>query len=172
MLFGKKFKIYSALITLISFTSTTALAVIPTTTSETETAAVESPAYEQVDNRGKFLELRKGEPVPFSKAWCFDEVATAKILAMSQIAEKKCNLEISQALEKQSLASKLELSNLQVRLATTEKQMEEIIRIKNEEIAGLEQAALKRPNDYNLWWATGGFAAGVLVTVATIFAVR
>jgi hypothetical protein len=50
--------------------------------------------------------------------------------------------------------------------------MEEIIRIKNEEIAGLEQAALKRPNDYNLWWATGGFAAGVLVTVATIFAVR
>ena len=158
MLFGKKFKIYSALITLISFTSTTALAVIPTTTSETETVAVESPAYEQVDNRGKFLELRKGEPVPFSKAWCFDEVATAKILAMSQIAEKKCNLEISQALEKQSLASKLELSNLQVRLATTEKQMEE--------------AALERPNDYTLWWATGGFAAGVLVTVATIFAVR
>ena len=169
MLFGKKFKIYSALITLISFTSTTALAVIPSTTGEATAAA---PTYEKVDNRGKFLELRKGEPVPFSKAWCFDEVATAKILAMSQIAEKKCNLEISQALEKQSLASKLELSNLQVRLATTEKQMEEMIRIKNEEIAGLEQAALERPNDYTLWWATGGFTAGVLITVATIFAMR
>ncbi len=172
MLFGKKFKIYSALITLISFTSTTALAVIPTTTSETETVAVESPAYEQVDNRGKFLELRKGEPVPFSKAWCFDEVATAKILAMSQIAEKRCNLRMGEALEKQALKSRLELNNLQLRLNTVQKQMDDIVRIKNEEITGLEQAALKRPNDYTHWWAAGGFAAGVLVTVATIFAVR
>ena len=172
MLFGKKFKIYSALITLISFTSTTALAVIPITTDKTETVTAEKPAYEQVDNRGKFLELRKGEKVPFDKAWCFDEVATSKILAMAQIAEKRCNLRMGEALEKQALKSKLELSNLQLRLSTVQKQMDDIINIKNEEIAGLEQAALKRPNDYTLWWATGGFTAGVLITVATIFAVR
>ena len=171
MLFAKKFKIYSALITLISFTSTAAFAAIPPP-GNTGSTAVELPAYEKVDNRGKFLELRRGERVPFGKAWCFDEIATSKLLAMSQIAEKRCNLMMGEALEKQALKLKLESSNLQLRLNTVQKQMDDIISIKNKEIAGLEQAALKRPNDYTLWWATGGFTAGVLITVATIFAVR
>ena len=44
--------------------------------------------------------------------------------------------------------------------------------IKDKEIERLTQAALKRPNDYSVWWATGGVVLGVLSTVLVVSATK
>ena len=174
MLFGKKSKIYLTLITLISFTSATAMAAIPTETTKTA-AAPNIPGITKpipTSKKGTFIELNFGQKVPFTKAWCFDETAVAKILSGAEMAEKRCELKLQQALAQQEAKLKLDLSKVQLRLNTVQAENANILRIKNQEIADLEAAALKRPNEYNHWWATGGFVTGALVTVAVIFAVR
>jgi hypothetical protein len=66
----------------------------------------------------------------------------------------------------------LEIDNLQLRLDTLKKQSDNIILIKDQEIKRLERAALKRPNDYSIWWASGGVVTGVLATLAIVYAVK
>ena len=62
----------------------------------------------------------------------------------------------------------LEINSLKVELNSLREKHKQVLQIKNEEIESLTSAALKRPNDYSVWWATGGFATGVL-TVLSIF---
>ena len=64
------------------------------------------------------------------------------------------------------------MDNLQLRLETLKKETDNIIFIKDQEIKKLEQAALKRPSDYSIWWASGGVVVGVLSTLAIVFAVK
>jgi len=147
---------------------------LPTETTEAATTS-EVPGLTKpipASKNGTFIELKFGQNVPFSRAWCFDETAIAKILSGAEMADKKCELKLKQALAQQEARLKLDLSNLQLRLNTVQAENSEVLRIKNEEITNLEAAALKRPNEYNHWWAAGGFVAGALVTVAVIFAVR
>ena len=43
---------------------------------------------------------------------------------------------------------------------------------KDKEIESLTQAALKRPNDYTIWWASAGVIIGVVSTLLIASAIK
>jgi len=104
--------------------------------------------------------------------WCYDEEANAILITAKARAVANCELKMQFELEKQKVKYDLEVSNLRLRVETLTKQHEEILLIKNVEIERLTEASLKRPNDYTAWWTAGGFATGVLVTLAIFFSVQ
>ncbi len=150
MLFALKLKRALALLLLISFFPCSVLA---------------NP------ENGRFSRVLKGEVTRFD-AWCFDDVATAKIQATSEFARARCDLEVDQALERERAKYSLDIKNLNLRILTIEEESANILAIKNEEIERLETAALKRPNDYSHYWALGGVATGSALTVLLVFLVK
>ena len=149
MLLGERLKKALALFMLISF--------------------VPCIAFSQ-ESDGRFSRVLEGKQSPFD-AWCFDDIAMAKIKASLEFAEERCNLHLSNVLEQEKARHSLEVGNLQIRIDSLETEMRNTLAIKNEEIKLLEAAALKRPNDYAVWWATGGVVVGVLTTLAIVVAV-
>tara|TARA_R100001510_G_C7548470_1_gene133193 strand:+ start:176 stop:628 length:453 start_codon:yes stop_codon:yes gene_type:complete len=150
MLLRKKLKKALALILLISFVSTTTLA---------------NP------QPGKFSRVLEGTPVPFD-SWCFDDVATAKIQVTAEFADERCKLRLDKELEKQQARYSLDVQNLNLRISSLVEEKNNILAIKNQEIEQLTQAALKRPNDYSVWWATGGVVVGILSTLLIASALK
>ena len=146
----KKLRKALALILLTSFVTTTALA---------------NP------QPGRFSRVLEGNSVPFD-SWCFDDIATAKIQVTAEFADERCRLKIDKELEKQQARFSLEIQNLNLRISSLVEQNNNILAIKNQEIERLEEAALKRPGDYSVWWATGGVVAGALSAIAIMFAVK
>ena len=123
------------------------------------------------EQRGRYTRLPEGGISPFD-AWCFDDPAFAIIKARLDTVQEACNLEIQSAIEQEQAKYSLKIKNLELRLDTHKKETDNIILIKDREIKKLEQAALKRPGDYSIWWASGGVAVGVLGTLAVVFAVK
>ncbi len=127
-------------------------------------------AQEQ-EQRGRYARLLEGNPSPFA-AWCFDDTAFAIMKTKFDTMEEACKLSIQKAIEQEQAKYSLKVKNLELRLGTLKKETDNIILIKDQEIKKLEQAALNRPGDYSIWWATGGIAIGVLSTLAIVFAVK
>ena len=123
------------------------------------------------EQEGRFTRLLQNQPSPFV-AWCFDDTAFAKIKAKIDLSDEACNLRLEKQKEEDDARYKLEIGNLQLRLDTLKKQSDNIILIKDQEIKRLEKAALKRPNDYAIWGASGGVVTGVLATLAIVYAVK
>ena len=147
MLSRLKLRTFLILLTLISF-STTSIAQ---------------------ESQGQYSQILEGQPVPFS-GWCFDDRATAQIFSRLKYSDAQCDLRIQNELNKQNADLSLKIDNLKLRINTLQSKHDELLSVKNTEIEKLELAALKRPNDYTVWWAAGSFTAGVL-TVVTIFLV-
>lgn len=110
---------------------------------------------------------REEDPV-----WCYSNDANAILISASQREREKCELKLSQQKQKLETTHKLQLDTLKVQLESLLEKHEEVIIIKNKEIQDLTEAALKRPNDYSMWWATGGFAAGVATVLGILWATR
>ena len=106
----------------------------------------------------------------YDSAWCYDTHANAILITLPARIRAQCDLKIQFELEKQRLSHQLKIDKLNIRIETLIKQHSEINLIKDKEIDSLTQAALKRPNDYSAWWATGGFVAGILTTIGIILA--
>lgn len=109
---------------------------------------------------------------PDEPVWCYSNDANAILITAPEREREKCKLKLSQEVERLSAIHSLELGTLTVQLESLSKKHDDLMRIKNKEIEDLTAAAIKRPNDYSLWWATGGAALGVLTTLAIIFAVK
>ena len=145
MLLRERLKKALASLLLISFVSTTA-------TAENST--------------GKFSRVLTGQTTQFD-AWCFNDDAFAVIKTKIEFSDDRCNLKINKAMEEQSAKHSLEIGNLSTRLDNLKIEYDSMLKIKDKEIQGLEQAALDRPNDYTVWWASGGFVSGVGDSPAT-----
>lgn len=150
MLFGQRLKKALALLLLISFVPATVMANPET---------------------GRFSRVLEGQHVSFD-AWCFDDIATAKIQVTSEFEDERCKLRVNHALEKEKARYSLDIQNLNLRINSLILENNNILAIKDEEIRRLEEAALKRPNDYTLYWATGGFAAGAITVLAIVLATK
>jgi hypothetical protein len=150
MLLKKRLKKALALILLISFISTSSFATPQT---------------------GRFSRVLEGNPTPFD-SWCFDDVATAKIQVTAEFADERCKLRLDRELEKQRARYSLDIQNLNLRISSLVEEKNNILAIKNQEIEQLTQAALKRPNDYTIWWASGGVVVGVISTLLIASALR
>lgn len=107
---------------------------------------------------------REEDPV-----WCYSNDANAILISASQREKEKCELKLFQQREKLEATHKLELDTLKVQLESITEKHEETLLIKNKEIEDLTKAALKRPNDYSAWWATGGFVAGVVTVLGILW---
>ena len=110
---------------------------------------------------------REEDPV-----WCYSHDANAILISAAQREREKCQLKLSQQKEKLQATHKLEIDTLKVELESLIKTHEETITIKDKEIQDLTEAALKRPNDYSMWWATGGFVAGVATVLGILWATK
>ena len=110
---------------------------------------------------------REDEPV-----WCYSNNANAIIISAPQREREKCQLKVSQELEKQKVLHKLQLDTLKVELDSLNKKHIELIAIKNSEIDALTEAALTRPSDYSIWWASGGVIVGVVSTLLIVSAIK
>ena len=95
---------------------------------------------------GKFTFLKKGNIAPFDGT-LFDPVATAKILAEKEMAEKGCLLKSELGIEKKK-------NNL-------------IINAQQEEIEALRNLAKGSDNTF---WVAIGFVAGAVTSIAIFFA--
>ena len=66
----------------------------------------------------------------------------------------------------------LEIGKLNVRYETLKEQTDQVYAALNKEIEQLQEAALKRPNEYWYLWAAGGLAVGVLGTLGVVWVVK
>ena len=105
-------------------------------------------------------------------AFCYDNDANAILITAPARAKAECELNTLYKLEKQKAKYQFDIGRLEAKIETLESKHKEINIIKDREIEKLTIAAMKRPNDYSIWWATGGFATGVLTTVAIFFMVN
>jgi hypothetical protein len=151
MKLGKKLKTLLALLILTSFSSQ-AIAQTP-----------ELP--------GQFRQVVEGEPAPFA-GWCFDDTATGALLSTIETSEESCALTLKLRLAEQKARLDLEIGKLSLRYDTLKKQSTDILILKDQEIKDLEAAALKRPNDYVVWWGLGGFIIGSATASFILYSVR
>ena len=126
--------------------------------------------HAQLAEGGRYTKVESGQPVPFT-SWCFDDIATARMLSTLEFNKEKCDTELQLSLEKQKAKNDLLVNNLNLRIFSMEKQHAEVLQIKNTEIDRLTSAALKRPNDYTHWWAAGGFVAGAMSVIIVMYLV-
>lgn len=122
------------------------------------------------EQTGRYTRAEEGQVMPFT-AWCFDDLAFARIKARIETEKERCQLEIDKALELQSARHLLDIGNLEVRLESLQSEYDSVLKIKNNEIKNLEQVALEKPNDHSLWWATGGFLTGAVSVIAVVLVV-
>ena len=104
--------------------------------------------------------------------WCYSNLANSLIITSADREREKCKLKFSQQLESLQVRHNFEIDTLKIELDSLRKSSEQLILIKDKEIEKLTVAALKRPNDYTVWWAAGGFVSGVVVTVGVFFLIK
>lgn len=100
--------------------------------------------------------------------WCYSNNANALLITAPEREREKCTLRLNQEIEKIQARHSFEVDSLKIELDSLRSKHEQLIQVKNREISELTAAALKRPGDYSVWWATGGFATGIVTTLAII----
>ena len=120
------------------------------------------PAWAQ---EGVITEIQKGSPAPFTGV-LMDPAAAAKVLTDQKYTAEECRIEMDRELELLRAKLELDLKITNAKLAGSQERLAQILQIKNEEIGRLQQLALDRPNDYTLWWLTGGVVGGIVLTVS------
>ena len=108
-----------------------------------------------------------GEPV-----WCYSNLANSLIITSADRERERCQLRLQQELEKANIEFTFELNQLNIQIESLTEKHNKLMAIKDRQIKELTEAALIRPNDYSVWWATGGVVTGVLATLAVFFAVN
>ena len=95
-------------------------------------------------------------------ASCYDDHANALLITAAGQAQARCELKLKYEVEKEKAKCQFEIEKLNIRVQSLIKQHQEINLIKDNEIEQLTAAAMKRPSDYSVWWATGGILVGAL----------
>ena len=120
------------------------------------------PAWAQ---QGVITEIQKGSPAPFTGV-LMDPAAAAKVLTDQKYTAEECRIEMDRELELLRAKLELDLKITNAKLVGSQERLTQILKIKNEEIGRLQDLALDRPNDYTLWWLTGGVVGGRVLTVS------
>jgi hypothetical protein len=122
-----------------------------------------SVAYSE--DPGRFSTLATNEPAPFEGV-LFDPLATAHILARSELFRSECDLEIEYRIDLQSTEFQLERQELNLRLDALTNEYTLLITQKDLEIAQL-QKTIRTQSPRNNWiWAAGGVILGGVAVYA------
>ena len=99
-----------------------------------------------------------------------DAKAAAKVLTEQKYTEEEFKLELDKELKLLQAKLDLDLKIANTKLVGCQERSAQILKIKDEEIQRLQELALDSPNDYSIWWLTGGVVGGIALSMA-IFAV-
>ena len=124
------------------------------------------PAWAQ---EGVITEIQKGQQAPFTGV-LMDAKAAAKVLTEQKYTEEEFKLELDKELKLLRAKLDLDLKIANTKLIGCQERSAQILKIKDEEIQRLQELALDSPDDYSIWWLTGGVVGGIALSVA-IFAV-
>lgn len=116
---------------------------------------------------GKYKQVEQGDTVPFS-GWCFDKEASAQILADKEFQEKQCKLKTNRALQIQFAKYDLELGKLKAEMNYEVGTRDTTIEALKKENLKLEQVIIENSNNDWYLFASIGFVAGSLLTVAIV----
>lgn len=108
-----------------------------------------------------------GEPI-----WCYSNLANSLIITSADREREKCTLSFEQKIRVLKINHRFEVEQLNIQINSLNKKHNELVLLKDQQIEELSEAAQLRPNDYTIWWATGGVLTGVLTTLAIMFAVK
>ena len=117
------------------------------------------------DTAGRYIQLEVGSPVPW-RAWCFDERATAQILAERETQGQRCQLKIDKRIEEQKAKYDLQIGKLHAKLDYEINTRQTAIDALSAENQKLEKTII---NNNKYGWITplaAGVLAGFLLGVA------
>ena len=104
--------------------------------------------------------------------WCYSNLANSLIITSADREREKCKLKCNQEKQRLEAGYLFDIGQLKIEIDSLNKKHDDLMIVKNNQINKLTTEALRRPNDYTLWWATGGVAVGIVSTLAIVFAVR
>tara|TARA_R110002074_G_scaffold30535_1_gene86422 strand:- start:1627 stop:2085 length:459 start_codon:yes stop_codon:yes gene_type:complete len=116
----------------------------------------------------KVTGIKKGEVAPYAGV-LLNSTAAAKIFAEKNYSVTECKLKIDYELQKEIAKHNLYVKSLQSSIDAAEKKYDAVVAIKNNEIKRLAAIAIESPNDNAHWWITGGFIAGVALTIGMFY---
>ena len=135
------------------------------------------PAYAQepqpvpISLDGKFSILAHRDRTPFEGV-LFDIDAIASLLTLPGYYSEQCNISTTFLLDEQSAKYDLDIENLNIRLDVLQREYDETLLLKDNEINTL-QDTLKKNSQKNPWiWAIAGVVIGSSVTIAIVETVR
>ena len=118
----------------------------------------------------KITGIQEGEAAPYSGV-LLNTIAAAQIFVDKDHSQEECSLRIQFEVEKENQRMNLLLDSMKVTLDSAEERHNSILEIKNQEIERLSEIASQTPNDYSIWWFTGGVLAGIGLTIGIAFAI-
>ena len=119
----------------------------------------------------KVTGVKKGDSAPYSGV-LLNSLAAARIFSEKSFSSEECKLKIDYNVEKETARMNLLLESTRISLNSVEQKYTSIINIKNTEIERLSKIASERPNEYSMWWLTGGVLTGIGLTIALLFAAK
>tara|TARA_R110000765_G_scaffold237386_1_gene340068 strand:+ start:270 stop:710 length:441 start_codon:yes stop_codon:yes gene_type:complete len=121
-------------------------------------------------SQGKVSVLKKGQKAPFDGI-LFDKQAEATVTAKRESAVKICTLEKDYQKRNLEADCKLSTKTLSAQLNSEQAKHKSLMKIKDDQVLRLVDA-LKKANkpDYHAWWFSGGFVAGVALSLGIFYA--
>jgi hypothetical protein len=116
---------------------------------------------------GKYSQIEKGQPSPFS-GYCFDITASAYIIADKEIRDRWCTDQINKSLSIQEAEFDLKLGKLLAEYNYEKSVNEKTIESLREENMRLESTALTSPNNYWYMFMGSGILMGVVTTILVV----
>ena len=113
---------------------------------------------------GDIVTLKKGQHAPFSGT-LFSKDAAATLTVRLENSEKRCNLKIKEALERQKVINQYDIKILKIQNDEQKKRCDAIINIKNDSIDALRKKAISDGKSWkNSLWFGGGVLTGIGIT--------
>jgi len=119
---------------------------------------------------GKVTSLSLNEKAPFAGV-LLDPIAASKMIVDQKYLRSEIELEIRKELQQELASKRLAFDLLKVEHDSLKKIHDELLIIKDKQIGDLNLLLKEEMgNDYAEWWALGGVAIGILLSVAVFYA--
>jgi hypothetical protein len=115
----------------------------------------------------KFSYVERGKVVKFSPgAWCYNAAANAVLITATAREKESCKLQSEFDLLKERAKYDLEVGVLKSRISSMVESHESAIAAIKSENERLSKLAMNKPASKSVWFAAGGFTAGMIATIA------
>ena len=112
----------------------------------------------------------KDQPAPYSGV-LLNTMAAASIFTEREFADVECEVRIEYEIQKEILRVNMLLETSQASMESMEKKYTSLLEIKDKEIERLSKVATET-NDYSSLWFSGGVLAGIITSIAIVYAVN